>query len=580
MSTRLRILSIVLMATAGLTTAGAAKAYPHRWVRMESDLSSDREVERLRRVIQIASNHKLTGILFAAAFDSISLKGPEYLARLQAVKRYAVAQGLEIIPSFLTLAYTWDLLPHDRNLAEGLPVKDALFVVAKGQAALQADPPVSIFNGGFENAQDSLPANFKVPAKASGVLALDSQVFHEGKRSLRFESAKPLGLEWASISQTVRVRPYRQYRLSCWVRTEKFLGTYETGSFQIDALGGNEKRPLLYEWPGIDATQGSGPYTPVRSMIPLTGDWQKVAIGFNSWGYDRVEIAPKIRSGTRGKLWLDDLRIEEVGLINVVRRPGTPVTVKGERTGVVYEENRDYAPIADPPLTFQYDHDAPPIRILPGSRIREGERLRVSYYHGVIFHNGTTPVCPSEPKLYEIWEKQVRLVQQYLSPNKYHLHMDDARTGGSCLACKKRGLTLPQIMGDCITRQFKMIRAENPNAEVYIWGDVLDPNQDAKPDGKPYFLADGNYAGTFNYVPKELKITCWGYSHRDLSLHHFSSLGFETMAAAYYDADDLENVKGWLQALDTTPGSIGIIYTSWKNKYDLLSKFGDLLATR
>ena len=54
-------------------------------------------------------------------------------------------------------------------------------------------------------------------------------------------------------------------------------------------------------------------------------------------------------SGKEGKLWWDDLRIEEIGLVNVLRRPGCPVTVRGEN-GTTYEEGRDYEKIVDPLL--------------------------------------------------------------------------------------------------------------------------------------------------------------------------------------------------------------------------------------
>ena len=107
---------------------------------------------------------------------------------------------------------------------------------------------------------------------------------------------------------------------------------------------------------------------------------------------------------------------------------------------------------------------------------------------------------------------------------------------------------------------------------------MLDPNHNANPDRKYYYLAEGNYAGSWNHVPKELVIVCWNYRVRTESLKHFSSLGFRTMAGAYYDADNLENPEGWLQALHNTPGASGLMYTTWLNKYDLLGPFGDLVS--
>jgi hypothetical protein len=42
-------------------------------------------------------------------------------------------------------------LSQDPNLAEGLPVRDALFVVRNGEARVVADPPVALREGGMAN---------------------------------------------------------------------------------------------------------------------------------------------------------------------------------------------------------------------------------------------------------------------------------------------------------------------------------------------------------------------------------------------------------------------------------------------
>jgi hypothetical protein len=132
-----------------------------------------------------------------------------------------------------------------------------------------------------------------------------------------------------------------------------------------------------------------------------------------------------------------------------------------------------------------------------------------------------------------------------------------------------------QILGDCITRQVRLIRNVNPEAEVLTWSDMLDPNHNAHGD---YYLVDGDFAGSWNYVPKDLVIVCWYYEKRNESLKFFSSFGFKTLAGAYYDGDTLENPKGWLQTLEHTPGALGIMYTTWQNKYGLLGPFGDLVS--
>jgi len=104
---------------------------------------------------------------------------------------------------------------------------------------------------------------------------------------------------------------------------------------------------------------------------------------------------------------------------------------------------------------------------------------------------------------------------------------------------------------------------------------MLDPNHNAHGD---YYLVDGDFAGSWKHVPKDMVIVCWYYDKRAASLEHFSKLGFRTLAGACYDADDLTNPKGWLEALDRTPQAVGIMYTTWQNKYGLLAAFGDLVS--
>ncbi len=558
----LLLFSLVFLAA---TSAAEKQPYPNRWVRVGSSLRDDREIERIRGIARTASEHGLNGIALSAGLDQLDLKPTDYFGRLKEVRKICDEYKLDIIPSFMSTGYGGAVLAHDKNLAAGLPVRDALFLVSRGKARLVPDPEVKIANGSFESSQVNQIDGFRVTSKTD-MISLDTQVFKEGKSSLRFENFGKYPKEWGRVSQQVKVHPFRCYRLSCWVKSENMGASdpFGSGNFQLEVLGGDEKRPLQYENPRVSGND----------------DWHKVAAAFNSWGYDSVEIAPRVRGAKEGKFWLDDLRLEEIGLVNVLRRSGTPLKVRSEAKGTEYVEGHDFAPVADSQLNFRFDHEGPEIQLMPESGIEEGERLRVSFYHGTSIYNGQTPVCMSEPKLYEIWRTQARLVHQALAPKKYLLNMDEIRTGGSCEACRRRGMTMGQILGDCIAKQFNMLREVNPKAEIFMWSDMLDPNHNANPSRKYYYLAEGNFVGSWQYVPKELNIVCWYYEKRVSSLSHFSSLGFRTMAGAYYDADNLENPKGWLKALDATPGASGIIYTTWLNKYDLLAAFGDLVARR
>jgi len=430
-------------------------------------------------------------------------------------------------------------------------------MVSGNEAHLETMYSTFIPNGGFEHHTGDRVRDCRLQDLPGKVSFVDTQVFREGMDglvSLRFENFGQLPHGHARVMFEVPVRPYRCYVVSGWLKTENLQ---PAGCFRIQVLA--EDRSLA----------------PTTIRVDPTSDWRGVSAGFNSMGYDKVRIYAGVWGGKQGRFWLDEMQITEVQLINVLRRPGTPLTVRDESSGTVYEEGRDFAPIADPKLTFRLDHPCPVIRLLPGSRIRDGQALRVSYYHGMAIHDGQVTVCMSEPKVYDIWRKQAELIQKHLAPKRWLLSMDEIRSGGSCEACKARKMSMAQILGDCITRQCEIIRGVNPQAEVFVWSDMLDPNHNAHGN---YYLVEGDYTGSWKYVPKDLRIVCWYYQKRSESLKHFSALGFKTLAGAYYDGDTLENPKGWLEALDRTPGAMGIMYTTWQNKYELLGAFGDLVS--
>ena len=93
----------------------------------------------------------------------------------------------------------------------------------------------------------------------------------------------------------------------------------------------------------------------------------------------------------------------------------------------------------------------------------------------------------------------------------------------------------------------------------------------------PNILVAGDYAGVWKHIPKNLNIAVWGGPPREKSLKFFAEQGFRTLVACYYDANDLIQVKGWLDLARPLPNVRGFMYTPWRKKYELLPAFGDLL---
>jgi hypothetical protein len=103
---------------------------------------------------------------------------------------------------------------------------------------------------------------------------------------------------------------------------------------------------------------------------------------------------------------------------------------------------------------------------------------------------------------------------------------------------------------------------------------MFDPNHNAHGN---YYLVDGDFTGSWKHLPKDLVIAVWGGEPREKSLSFFAKEGFPTLVACYYDADDLNDVKGWLQAARPLSNVRGFMYTPWQKKYSLLPAFGDLV---
>jgi hypothetical protein len=529
------------------------RIYRDRWVYVPTGLASDEELERVQDIARTAAAHGLNGMLLSAGFDQLDLKPQDYLDRLTSLKKTCDSLSMKIIPLGFSVGYGSGVLAHNKNLAAGLPVRGALFVAGEHEARFAPDSSAKLLNGGFEEGKGNLPTGFSVHGAST---SLDTAVFHSGKASVRFSNFDGASGD-SYLAQDIRTTPYRCYRLRCWVKTE---GVSPETRFHFWAIAPDGRNLSYLEQP-----------------LKATSDWTRVDWAFNSWYADQVSFRFGIADGKARNIWMDDVEMEEVGLTNVLRRPGAPVVVRNEKTGEVYDEGRDYDRIADPQLNFRWDHDGPSVYLTAGSRIRSGDRLRVDYFHSLMIYHNQVPIDMSEPEVYEIWKRQIPLIEKYLAPKKYFLSMDEVRIGGFCKACKDRHLPMAEILGDCVQRQAEMIHAVNPGAQVFVWSDMFDPNHNAR---KQYYLIDGSFDGTWRYLPKNMMIACWYYEKRDLSLPFFSKLGYHTLAGAYYDAYNLDNPNGWLESLDRTPGAIGIMYTTWQNKYKLLPAFGDLVSKR
>jgi hypothetical protein len=533
------------------------RRFKYRWFYVSNGLTSRSEVKKVKKIVSEAAGYDYNGMVLHTDIDSMSGESPAFLKRLESVKRICSEKNIEIIPTLFDAGYGSNIIEDNPNLAAGIPVKDALYRVKNGRAELVPEYKVKIKNSGFEEHSGDRVKGYFFQDKPGRVSFVDCGVKKEGRSSLRFENLDTSPHKRGRLAQKIRVHPYRCYRLSFWLKTS---GLSPYGCFRV--LVYTEDERWLVAW-GPD--------------VPPDTNWRKIVLGFNSLNYNSVILRLGDWGATGGKYWLDDLQIQEIGLINILRRPGTPMTVHSDKTGARYEEGKDYAPVVDKNLDFRFNHKEPALKTLSGSHIKNGEKLRVSYYQGLLSNSRIeagqyveqVSLCMSEREVYEYWRKQAHLIHKHLTPDKYFLGMDEIRAGGSCALCKKSGLTMGQILGKCLTEQWKIIRSIKPEAEVFVWSDMFDPYHNAK-EGRFLFLVEGTAKFSWKYIPKEIKIVCWNYGTREKSLKHFSKESFETIAAVYYDDETLMNIKGWLKTLDKSPKTSGVMYTTWQNNHSFL----------
>jgi hypothetical protein len=93
----------------------------------------------------------------------------------------------------------------------------------------------------------------------------------------------------------------------------------------------------------------------------------------------------------------------------------------------------------------------------------------------------------------------------------------------------------------------------------------------------PYYLVNGDLRGSWEGLPKDVIVVPWYFGKRAESLAFFAGRGHRQIIAGYYD-DKPERVKDWLDATRQVPDSVlGVMYTTWRNKYDDLEKFANVI---
>ena len=546
---------LVLVAAWALPARAAESPWRWLWVYAPRNFQVNERVDDLITLMGRAKKAGYNGVIIGdSKFGRIEGRPDWYYTNLARTRKAAEDLGLELIPAVMSVGYSNDVLQNNPNLAEGMPVRDCPMLVKGGRATV-ADPSNRLPNGGFEETRGDKIAGWDWMDEC---VRRDTEVRHSGAASARVDKFREGSSHGnGRLVKKLALAPYRQYRVDAWIKTRDLA---PAASLLINPLA--EGRALNH------ATLGARP----------TQDWTLHSILFNTLEHAEVSLYIGIWGGKEGAFWMDDVSVHEVAGVNMVRREGCPLRVTSADGRTVYEEGRDFQPWAYPkmgrvpwPGAYEVVHPEPPLVLAPGSRIQEGETLKVSFYHTVVIYDGQVSACLVHDELFGYMEKQVRLIKQHFAPRKYLMSHDELRVAGHCELCRAGGKTAGQVLAENVRRCREIIRRVDPDAEVFVWSDMFDPNHNAV---DKYYLVPSTLAGSWEGLPKDVNVACWYFEKRDASMPFFAQRGHKMIMAGYYDTDDVRaNVMGWRDAAAKVKGADGLIYTTWRSEYKDLETF-------
>jgi hypothetical protein len=528
--------------------------YADRWVYASHNLQVDAQADDLIKLIDRSAKAGYTGVVLADFKLSILAHVTRnWFKNAERVKKAAADARLEIIPAVFPIGYSGGLLVHDPNLAAGVPVKDAPFVVKGGQV-VPAAAGTGLKNGDFETATGDRFAGVGFQDDPGKSTFADRTVFASGKQSLRMQDAAGN----CRVSQRLKLRPWACYRMSAKVRTRDL----RDGVFQFLAIGADDRRLVFHD-----------------SHLKPTQDWTDLEAVFNTLQNAEVSVYLGVWGGFKGTIWVDDWRLDELGLVNVLRRDACPLTVTSADGKTTFTEGKDFLPLADAKLgetaegrgNYDFRHAGAEIRITPNSRIKNGDRLLVSWYHPIVVHGEQVACSLNDPKVFELLADQARRVNEVFKPRTWFMGHDEIRVAGWDRL--EEGKSPGELLAANARRCVGIIRGINPDARIVVWSDMFDPFHNALDN---YYLVNGSLKGSWEGLPKDVVIANWNAGKAAESLKWFADRGHKQVIAGYYDGG-LGNFRRWDEAAKGVPGVVGFMYTTWQRKYTHLEEYGKAL---
>lgn len=552
----------------GQDRSAISERFSRRWVLLHPGfgLRRDDQAEKMLALISRIGKAGYNGVVFSTPrLQLLNWKNPDnYYRNLERVRVAAVEAKLELIPRAMVFnGYANSVLSNNPNLAAALPVRDCVLQADHGKATVAAYEDLVPLGALEVFSRPDYPDGWDFVDAPGSVTFADRQVKHAGEASVRFQHFETATKHRnCRLFKKLQVQPFHQYHISMWVRTQDVKNPANIRIMVHGDVTARQRRVLQRLQIGVRSTQDWTQHHAVINTLDNSEVWLYVG-GWNAGC---------------GTIWLDDISMRGVAGINLLRREGCPVRVTNEDGSVAYEEGRDFEFWHYPkmgrvrwPGHYEVSHPQPPLVLTENTRIKDGQKLKVSYYHAQHHMNSGVAMCLAHDESFQYQTEYLKLVRKYLRPETYLVVNDEIRLAGWCEECRKHGDDVGDVVAYNARRCFEIIREFDPDSEVIMWSDMFDPNHNAVDN---YWLTRGSMKGSWEGLDKEVIIGNWNQRHSQASLEFFANKGHRQFIATYYDRGNWQNVtRNWLKAAERIPNINGIIYTTWSNKYDDLEEF-------
>lgn len=317
--------------------------------------------------------------------------------------------------------------------------------------------------------------------------------------------------------------------------------------------------------------------------VKQQGDAWLVTTTFNSLDDDNLRVLSKFKDAT--------VTLEPVGLARVIRRDMCPLKITSEDGKTVYEEGKDFEKIVDPNIEkkfteYDMDEPGPDIHLTKNSRIKDGQKLKVSFFHFLKLGNDQDIISTQDPAVFELMEKDVSLaVKVWGQDVGIMMGYDEIRIGGWEIEPDGKQRTGGEILAWHTKKGYDLIKRYAPKAKIYAWSSMYSPEHNAFPFSAGrgyYYLVNGNWDGSWEGLPKDVIIINW-HAKTSAYVKWFADRGHQQIIGAYYDqpaADRMKNnIETWHDRIAGIKGIIGWQYTSFHNHTTQFPEFFKLIDT-